>query len=177
MNRKLRISLALTALWFVLAASCNSKAEGGSTPEVVAKALTQAVESKSYGDLLPLVAPDDRDIFVGVIVFAAGFSNKSKDDIVELKRKYDLDSKPSPALDGSHAQTRKAIAEWLGDIDRNALLIDALRILESRGEVRIPSGQLTDLELEGDKGEGKLGGKPVLFVRERGRWYLALPRE
>lgn len=176
MNRKLRVSLALTALWFIVAASCNSEAEDGSGPEAVADALTKAIQSESYGDVLPLIVPQDRDFVVAVIFFAVIVST-SKDDIAALDKKHGLDPKGKKLnLGGSRAEARKSATEWLGHKDRGAFLTDMLRILQKHGKVSIPSGKLTDLTVDGFRGEAKLGGKPVLFVREGGKWYLTLPQ-
>ena len=178
MNSKLWLALVLTVVWFAFAASCSSDPEGARSPEAVAAAMTRAMENASYDDLLPLFAPKDRDIVVATVFLAVSFSTRSKDDIVALERKFKLDPKRNKLnLGGSQAEMRKAATDWLGGIDRREFLADLVTIRRKQGRGQIPHGKLTELEVEGDRGSAKLGGKPVRFVRERGKWYLALPNK
>jgi hypothetical protein len=166
----------MTALWFLFAASCRSGADDTNSPEAVAARVTAVMLAEDYDELLPLILPRDRDLVTAALFLAAGFA-ADKDELVALKKKHGLDTGRKLRMQESRDAMRASASEWLGDTDRNALFADLLVLLARHGGARIPSGELSELKVEGDQASGTLGGKPVRFIRAEGRWYITIPAE
>jgi hypothetical protein len=89
--------------------------------------------------------------------------------IMDADSELGADGDPEAALEG---------------VDQVALLEDMMGFLESlpgeEGEsaesapMDVPTGDLTDLAVDGDKATGMLGDEEVEFVKVDGRWYVSL---
>ncbi len=117
---------------------------------------------------------------------------KAKEEMGKVKERYNAlmtkyglpvmpkDGEAEPDLPKEKAE------ELFQKIDAGAFLTDVMAFMKSmpgdekekaaeESPVKIPSGPLTDLKIDGDKATGSVEGEAMNFVRIDGRWYVEEP--
>ena len=174
MNPKLVVALVLTGTWFVLAASCTGEEEGGPTPAAVAERLTELVRTQDYGRLLQVLAPDDRNPMILSVVGAAAKYAQGSDEaaaaLAALLKRHRLEGRSLGETDA---------ATYLKGVNKPALFQDAMELAlkYGRGQLAVPSGEISGVVVEGSRARAKLGGRRVDFVKVAGNWYVEMPRD
>jgi len=188
-----RPSAASIMILALLAAGCGT--EGGSSPADVFSRAKASVESKDWAGMMDCVAPDDRPLLSfglvvagSVIVGMSSMTGGEKDgamktDYEAVLKKHDIDPSNTdmPKLEPSDKDgMRRAAGEMMKGIDHKAFFVDMMRFLSEHGEGDGVSaagklkGDLSDVEIDGDRATGRAGGKDLTFVKVDGRWYLEL---
>ncbi|MBN1782755.1 hypothetical protein JW948_16585 [bacterium] len=193
-QQALFLVLCMAVLCFTHAVA--GETEGGDTPQAVFKAAQAAGAKKDFATLANLVGPSERAMLafgtdMGVGMFVEFYEGEKSD---ELKKKYqkiqdkygikDIDEDDSEKLQVTEdtpqevidAHIRKRAEKKFGKIDATKLVPDLMGLVAGMPEMAeqtfFPQEKLTDLKIEGDKASGMSGEKKVMFIKEKGRWYL-----
>jgi len=187
----------LAVLALILAGPAVADDGGAATIEELVEYCTGKT---SLADLLPMVHPDDQPtmgfgivmmgLFAPIMAMQDDVSPEEQEAAVDkitaefeaLQKKHGLHelSEDAPAGDTPEGLAMRARYTFDG-VDIAAFMSDAEEWLmsviktEALGDSLVPDfTQFDDLQVDGDSATATLGGMPVEFIRDGGRWYLRL---
>lgn len=168
--------------------------DGGDSPQDVFRRAKVAAEKNDMRAFFHLVSPDARAQMGFTMVMGAkmgialkanmegGDGAAASKELDSLLEKHGVKELPedAPALDlNDDEAVRAAAREMFDGVDVIPLVEDLQALMVKLGFqggtmkiTRIAEGELTDLEMEGDRATATVGGKPGTFVKVNGRWYL-----
>ncbi len=144
-------------------------------------------KEKGLRGVLDLIAPEDRDVFVLVIVVRAGLVATSVEDAETKTALADILHAHSRAeiakgdVDPNSNDSLRAFApRWLKGCNREALLGDLADYMEKHqsqgpfGPSATVDGALVVLVNDGTRATARVGNQTVKFAKSDGEWYLSL---
>lgn len=180
-----KVFLSLLAL--VVAAGCGqASAEGGHSPEHVAKILTESVQEYRFDDAVNVIVPEDRGLLVLGLVFVGGFMTLGDKDAAaeyeEMIEGFGVHKDGIRDAIGNMKdpeKARPAAEAALEGVDREKLAAKVGAFMkrhakDGKNPMKM-GGKLTELSIDGDNATGRLGSKPIAFRRIDGRWYASVP--
>ncbi len=108
---------------------------------------------------------------------------KVRENYNTLVAKYGLPTMPKDGEPEPPELSQEEVQKKFESMDVGAFLTDVMAFMKSmpgdeaksESPVKIPTGALTDLKIEGDKATGSLDGEALTFVKIDGRWYVEEP--
>jgi hypothetical protein len=169
----------LPLLALLAACAKPSTEEGAASPDALALRYERVMEQERYGELYYLIDPQERELAVWWLAAGAaahsGFGALAGDE--KLIPEYETLAKKHGIEDAVSAKDHRAGRRALADVDHPALLADLVRFFHVHlpGRLDLPRGALEGLSVEGDAAKGRMGGKPVEFVRREAIWFARPP--
>ncbi len=168
--------------------------EGGESPQDAFRRAKAAADRDDLRGFLRVVSPDARAIMSYTMVTGAniGISMQAAaqgEDGSRAQRELDLllrthgvkeYPKDGPPINQKDPQAVAAVArQMFKDVDTIALILDLEALMAQLGfeggSSRLThgiAGEITSVEVYGDRAVATVGGKPGAFVKLDGRWYL-----
>jgi hypothetical protein len=175
----------LTALAF--AATAFGAQGGADSPEAVFASVRTAMAEGDVAGILAQVAPSQRqgaalELFVGASFMIAFNDNsealeKGLEKILDKHGLETLADDPGVGPETDEAETQQIAEKLFNGKDEVAFIRDLFGFLADNADLDLKqtiddSEKLADLKIDGDRATATWTGKPVLMLREGGRWYL-----
>ncbi len=108
---------------------------------------------------------------------------KVRESYNTMVAKYGLPTMPKEGEPEPAELSQEEVQKKFESMDVGAFLADVMAFMKAmpgqeakkESPVKIPTGALTDLKIEGDKATGSLDGEAMTFVKIDGRWYVEEP--
>ena len=147
-------------------------AAGFVTPQAAFTAMQEALASRNWAQAVNCMSADTQDQMAGGLLVLAGVMSMDPQQapaVQAVLKKHGVDMDAEPGDDFPVA-------------DKAAFIADVIAVMGPEQEEMTLIGTLQDLQVDGLTASGQVVSpdgrqEPALFVKENGRWFVAIPQD